>query len=63
MDLSGVSPAAAVLAVSQTPKIDRTIVAVAKAQRVQREQGAAVVSLIEQASAGGDIGRIISVRA
>jgi hypothetical protein len=63
MELSGVSPAAAVLAVAQTPKIDRTIVAAARAQRVHREQGEAVVSLIEQASAGSDIGRLISVRA
>jgi hypothetical protein len=49
---------------SPNDKADLAAVAASKALRVQRDQAAAMVALIEQASApAGDIGRIISVRA
>jgi hypothetical protein len=57
-------PALSAITAAQThaAQQDRTIVAMARLLRNQREQGQAVVSLIEQANQDGR-GRIIDVRA
>jgi hypothetical protein len=45
-----------------TRNVDRTVLALARAMRTQREQGDAMVALIAQASPGDGTGRLISVR-
>jgi hypothetical protein len=59
--ISGVSAPAA--SSSKNDKVDLAAVAVSKALRVQRQQAEAMISLIQQATASGDVGRHISVRA
>lgn len=65
MSISGatnVSTEATSNASGQNDKAELAILAAAKSLRVQRQQAAAMVGLIEQSSVG-DVGRNISVRA
>lgn len=59
MSTSGVSGAAS----GANIRAELAGVAMSKALAVQRAQADAMVALIQQASAGSDVGRIISVRA
>jgi len=62
MDLSGVSPEAAVMAVAQTANAAQYAAAVmAKTQRVHKEEGQALVSLIQNAAPKEGVGQRLSV--
>jgi hypothetical protein len=58
-----VSGAAISASIQSQTRVDVAMAAAAKAAKLQRQTAAEMVGLIEQASTGGDIGRIISVRA
>lgn len=59
MTTSGVSGAAS----GGSARAELAVIAMAKTLSVQRAQADAMVALIQQAAAGSDVGRIISVRA
>jgi len=62
MSVSGI-PRSASEGSPRNDKVDLATVAAAKTLRMQRDQAAAMVTLIEQASTASGTGRIISVRA
>jgi hypothetical protein len=62
MSMSAISGASQNAPSSRNDKVDLAAVAVAKALRVQRQQAEGMISLIQQATTGGDVGRHISVR-
>jgi hypothetical protein len=63
MSVSAVAQGSATGSSSAPGKVDRAALAVSKALRMQREQADALVNLIDQAGAGSEKGRYISVRA